>query len=411
MKKYRLLIPIWSALSMLGALSIDAYLPALPTIAHDYGASSAAVQQTLTVYIFCFGFMMLFYGMLSDSFGRRPIILASLTCYLISSAGAAWSPSLGWLLFFRILQGLSAGGGSVVGQAMVIDLFSGAEAQRIIAYIWMVFGIAPALAPILGGWLLAWAGWRSIFYFITLFTLVLLIACALFLPESLVPEKRHAFRFGVIARNYLQVGSHRRFMAGSFSIGLAYIGLTMYVAVAPAYILNLLHLTVKDFSWLFVTFISGMTIGSGISGRYSHTVRPLVNIATGYGFIFAAALYSLIYTAFFPLEIPWAVIPHFFNGLGVSLAAPSMTVLTLEMFPNIKGLPSSMQSFMFMMIFTLMSGVAAPLLFNSAFDLAVVVAVGVTISAICWSLVAHRLKDHAPLTAEEDELAREAPHL
>jgi DHA1 family bicyclomycin/chloramphenicol resistance-like MFS transporter len=408
--KHRLLIVIWAALAMMGALSIDAYLPALPAIAHDYGVSSAAVQQTLTVYIFCFGFMMLFYGMLSDSFGRRPVILFSLTGYLFSSAGAAWSPSLGWLLFFRALQGLSAGGGWVVGQAMVVDMFSGAEARRILSWIWVVFGVAPALAPIIGGWLLAWFGWKSIFYFITLFTLVLLTACIIHIPESLVPEKRHAFRFGVIVRNYLHVGSNTKFMFGSLALAFSYVGTMIYVAAAPAYILNLLHLTVKDFSWLFVTFISGMTLGSFIAGRYAHTVKPSITIATGFGLIFAASLYSVVYTAFFPVRVPWAVIPHFFNGLGVCLAAPAMTVFTLELFPTIKGLPSSLQNFVFMMIFSLLSGVVAPLTFDSAFHLAVTAAIGVSASAVLWWIAARDFKDHPVLTPEEEQLAQDTPH-
>ncbi len=152
---HRLLVVILAALSMLGALSIDSYLPALPTIAHEFSATLPAVQQTLTVYLFAFDFMTLFYGTLSDSFGRRPVILGSLFLYVASSLGAAWSPTLGWLFFFRLVQGISAGAGGVVGRAMVGDMMSGAEAQRTMSYISLVFGLAPALAPILGGWLLA----------------------------------------------------------------------------------------------------------------------------------------------------------------------------------------------------------------------------------------------------------------
>jgi DHA1 family bicyclomycin/chloramphenicol resistance-like MFS transporter len=396
---------------MIGALSIDAYLPALPTIAHDYGASLPAVQQTLTVYLFCFAFMSLFYGMLSDSFGRRPVIIVSLVCYLISSAGASWAPSLGWLLFFRAMQGLSAGGGSVVSQAMIIDLFSGAEAQRILSYMWTLFCIAPALAPILGGWLLALAGWRSIFYFITGFAVVLMIACFVHLPESLPPEKRHAFRFGVILRNYLHVGSHRKFMTGSFALAFLYIGVFMYVAAAPAYIIGLLHLGVKDFSWLFVTFITGISLGSVLAGRYAQTVKPATIIATGFGFILAAAVYSVVYTAFFPPRVPWAVIPHFFNGLGAALAGPAMTVLTLEMFPDIKGLPASLQSFLSLIVFTILSGVVAPLVFSSAFGLSVVVALGVAVCAFLWWMAARDLTGHPALSPEEQKLAQDAPHL
>src|SRR5271163_4550985 len=102
--QHRFLVVILAGLSMLGALSIDAYLPALPAISRDYAVTLPAVQQTLTIYLFAFAFMTLFYGTLSDSFGRRPVILISLGFYFLASLGAACSPTLGWLLFFRLLQ-------------------------------------------------------------------------------------------------------------------------------------------------------------------------------------------------------------------------------------------------------------------------------------------------------------------
>jgi DHA1 family bicyclomycin/chloramphenicol resistance-like MFS transporter len=396
---------------MLGALSIDAYLPALKTIAQDYSVTLPAVQQTLTVYLFAFGFMTLFYGTLSDSFGRRPVILVSLVCYLVSSIGAACAPSLGWLLFFRLLQGLSAGAGSVIGRAIVGDMFSGAEAQRIMAYISMVFGMAPALAPILGGWLLAACGWKSIFYFIAFFTLVLLIACIFWLPESLVAEKRHAFHFRVILRNYIDVGSHWAFLLRSVGTACTFVGIMVYVAAAPVYIIDLLHLSVKEFAWLFVTFISGMTLGSMASGHYSHRLKPKVIIQIGYAVMIVAALSSLAYTAYFVPRVPWAVIPHFFYGLGMAFASPAMTVLTLEMFPKVKGLPSSLQGFIFMFLFALISGALAPLLFASAFRLALGTVIGLGISIILWWLGSRGQSDHPVLTDEEQALTEEAPHL
>ena len=407
----RLLIVILSALSMLGALSIDAYLPALKMIAAGYEATMPAVQQTLTVYLFAFAFMTLFYGTLSDSFGRKPIIMISLVGYLGSSVGAACAPSLGWLLFFRLLQGLCAGGGSVIGRAIVGDMFSGAEAQRFMSYISMVFGMAPALAPILGGWLLAFSGWRSIFYFIALFSFILMIACIVWLPESLAVEKRHPFHFGAIVRRYMEVGSNSGFLLRSMATGSSFIGIMLYVAAAPVYIIDLLHLSVKEFAWLFVTFISGMTLGSMASGYYSHRLKPDVVIRIGYALMFFAALSSVVYTACFEARVPWAVVPHFFYGLGIGFGTPAMTVLTLEMFPHVKGLPSSLQSFIFMVIFTLVSGAIAPLLFASAFRLAAGAAIGLTISLVLWWLGSRGQAEHPVLVSEEQELANETPHL
>lgn len=396
---------------MMGALSIDAYLPALPTIAHAFSATLPAVQQTLTVYLFAFAFMTLFYGTLSDSFGRRPVILVSLAFYLASSLGSAWAPSLGWLLFFRLFQGLSAGAGGVIGRAIVGDLMSGAEAQRTMSYISLVFGAAPALAPILGGWVLSAWGWRSIFYGIATFTTLLIAACLRWLPESLAVDKRHAFHFNVIVGNYLEVGSNLRFTLRSMGAGLTFSGIMLYVAAAPVYLMDLLHLSVKEFGWLFVTFIAGMTVGSVASARLSHRVRPTVVIRAGYAIMAFSVVYSLVYTGCFVPRVPWAVIPHFFNGLGAALASPAMAVLTLEMFPKIKGLPSSLQSFVFMIMFACISGFVVPLLFSSAFLLAVGAAIGLVLSWVLWSLGSRGEPEHPVLVEEEQELAEEAPHI
>jgi DHA1 family bicyclomycin/chloramphenicol resistance-like MFS transporter len=407
-----LLVVILAALSMIGALSIDAYLPALPAIGRAYASTVPAVQQTLTVYLIAFAFMSLFYGTLSDSFGRRAVILVSLGFYLPSSLGCAWAPTLGWLLFSRLIQGLSAGAGGVIGRAIVGDLLSGAEAQRVMSYISLVFGLAPALAPILGGWLLAAWGWQSIFYFIALFTSILLAACLRWLPESLAVDKRHPFHFGIIVGHYLEVGSNTRFMLRSAGIALSFTGIMLYVAAAPVYIIDLLHLSVKDFGWLFVTFIAGMSVGSYASGRLSHRVRPALVIRSGYGLMIFAVVASLIYTRFFDCRVPWAVIPPFFYGFGMALASPAMTVLTLEMFPHVKGLPSSLQGFTFMVIFAFISGIFAPLLFASAFHLAVGAAIGLGASLLLWWLGSRGQSDDAILSAEEEKmLIKEAPHL
>jgi DHA1 family bicyclomycin/chloramphenicol resistance-like MFS transporter len=149
----RLLTVILACLGMVGALAIDTYLPSIPAIGRAFEVGPVAVQQTLSVFLFTFAFMMLFHGTLSDSFGRRPVILVALVVYTLGSVGAALAPSFGWLLAFRALQGLAAGAGSVIGQAIVQDRFSGAQAQKMMSHIMMVFGLAPAIAPVLGGWL------------------------------------------------------------------------------------------------------------------------------------------------------------------------------------------------------------------------------------------------------------------
>ena len=199
----RVLIYVLAALSMIGSLSYDAYMPALPAIAGDFKTSLVVAQQSLTIYMVAFATMTLFYGMLSDSFGRRPVILIALAIYLAGTIGVGCSRTVAWLMFFRLVQGLCAGAGSVISNAVINDLFIEREAERMTSYVSMLFGLAPAIAPILGGYIQVGFGWRAIFLFIAIFTAVLLAVCLRVLPESLPPDKRHAFHFKVIVAQLL----------------------------------------------------------------------------------------------------------------------------------------------------------------------------------------------------------------
>jgi DHA1 family bicyclomycin/chloramphenicol resistance-like MFS transporter len=401
---HRLLIFTLAALSMLGALSIDAYLPALPSIAAAFSVTAPAVQQTLTVYLFAFAFMNLFYGTLSDSFGRRRVILWAMGLYLLSSLGAGLAVNLSWLLFFRFLQGLTAGAGGVVGRAIVGDLFSGPEAQRMMSYIFVVFGLAPAIAPIVGGWLQAAFGWRSIFGFIAFFSLALLVLCARELPESLARADRHPFRLQPILANYWRVGCHARFMLQALSIALSFSGVMFYVGAAPAFVMTILHLSVKEFGWLFIPLITGMMSGSLLAGRWSHRYRPKVLIRVGFLIMIISALVNVAYTWFFTASIPWAVLPIMTYSFGMALATPAMTLIGLEMFPKVRGMAASLQSFTFMAVFAIGSGLICPLLFGSAFKLALGVVVGVALAALSWRLGHAAESDSTPSPSALEEL-------
>ena len=373
-----------AGLTMVGPLAIDTYLPSFPAIARTFDASPMLIQQTLSMFLFCFAFMMLFYGTLSDSFGRRPIILGSLVLYIVASVGGALAPSIGVLLFCRILQGLAAGAGSVVGRAIVTDRFSGGEAQKILSHIMMVFGLAPALAPILGGWLQVNYGWRSIFWFLTGFGALMFIAVQRALPESLPAKDRHPFHPGVIAANYWMVLRHRQFVLLSAALGMTFAGFALYIGSAAYFVINILHLSETSFAWLFIPLISGMVIGSALAGKFAHRYSQHAMIRMGYTLMALAALANVGYNYFFPAEVPWAVLPLFMYSFALALSMPPMTLLALNHFPNHNGLAASMQSFIQMLLFALVSGLVAPLLFESAFKLACGMLGGLVISIIMW---------------------------
>lgn len=382
----RLLTLILAGLSMVGPLAIDTYLPSFLAISKTFDVGPLLMQQSLSLFLFTFAFMMLFYGTLSDSFGRRPVILVSLVIYTLASLGAALTPSFGWLLVCRVFQGLASGAGSVVGRAIVQDKFSGAEAQRMLSHIMMLFGLAPAIAPILGGWLQVGFGWRSVFWFLALFGALMLVACYRTLPESLPAKSRHAFHPVVIATNYWKVLRHHQFLLLALAVGLSFSGFALYIGSAANFVMNILHKPETAFAWLFIPLISGMVTGSAMSARHAARFAPKTIILAGYGIMAAASALSIAYNYAFAAEVPWAVLPLFIYAFGLALITPAISIIGMSYFPDNRGLASSLQSFTQMFMFAMVSGFVAPILFESAFKLACGVATGLCLSFVCWLL-------------------------
>jgi DHA1 family bicyclomycin/chloramphenicol resistance-like MFS transporter len=180
-------------LSLLGPLSIDAYLPAFADIQRDFQASTADLQLTLTGYLLAFSCMSLMHGPLSDAFGRRRVILSALSAFGLAALGCTLSPSVGWLTAFRVMQGMSAGVGTVVGRAIIRDCFEGAAATRLLALVSMIFSLSPALAPVFGGWVVTLFTWRAIFLTPFAYAVAMLVLCARSLPETLPRHARRPF--------------------------------------------------------------------------------------------------------------------------------------------------------------------------------------------------------------------------
>ncbi len=398
----RLLTVILACLGMVGALAIDTYLPSIPAIGREFAVGPLAVQQTLSVFLFTFAFMMLFYGTLSDSFGRRPVILVALALYTLASLGAVFAPTFGALLACRAVQGLAAGAGSVIGQAIVQDRFSHdqAHAQRIMSHIMMVFGLAPAIAPILGGFLHVTFGWRSTFVFLTVFGALMMLLVYKGLPESLPKAQRHAFHGMAIARNYLKVLRRPQFLLLSLSVGMAFGGLSLYIGSAANFVMDILHLPETAFAWLFIPLISGMVIGSAWGGKAAARIAPGRMMWLGFGIMAAGAVINVAYTALFVADIPWAVLPLGIYTFGLAVAMPAIQVTALGLFPDNRGLASSMLSFIQMMAFALVSGLVAPMLFDSAFKLAAGVLAGLLVSFACWRLSLLMGKGDAPVPVQ-----------
>ena len=177
-------------LAMFGPFSIDTIFPAFPQIGAQLGADKLQMQQTISVYLVAYALMSVVHGPLSDAIGRRRVILGGLSVFALASAGCALATDFTMLLAFRALQGLSAGVGLIVGRAVIRDVLHGDDAQRLMSQVSMIFGIAPAIAPVVGGWVLGWSRWPMVFWFLVAFSLALLLATWLGLPETHPPQAR-----------------------------------------------------------------------------------------------------------------------------------------------------------------------------------------------------------------------------
>lgn len=359
-----------AALSALGPFSIDTYLPSFHEIAEKLGATQLQVQQTLAAYLVAFAVMTLWHGAISDRFGRRRVILIALACFGLASAGCAVASSIEQLWFWRAMQGVTAGAGMVVSRAIVRDLYDGADAQRLMAHITMMFALAPAIAPVIGGWLQTFFGWRSVFAFLVLSTAALWVACWKLLPETLPPEKRQSLKPAYLGRTYWKVMSSPPFLFACAAISLNFGGFFVYVLSAPVFLMQHLGVHETGFLWLFGPAMAGMIGGSWLSGRLAGKISFSRTIALGYLLMAIAAIANLGLNIALPPALPWSVMPIFVYTLGMSLTMPCLSILALDPFPAQRGLAASCQSFFQSSFNTVIAALIAPALWGSTLSLA-----------------------------------------
>ena len=374
------------SLAMLGPFAVDTYLPAFGGMQAALGATPLQMQQTLSAYLLAFGVMFLFHGAISDSFGRKPVIVVSLAVFTLASVGAALATSVEALILWRMAQGISTGAGVVVGRAMIRDLYGEEDAQRLMSMVTLFFGLAPVVAPIIGGLLFEAFGWQSIFWFLAAVGLVLVVAGARLLRETLPEEHRHSFHPRALMSGYLEVGASRPFLLLSLAMGFNFNAFFLYILSAPMFLSTHLKLAPTEYSWLFIPSIAGILVGSQLSGRAAGRLSRAQTLRRAYTFMGVSAAANLAYSLAFPPSLPWAVMPIFFYALGSAMAMPTISLTTLDLFPTRRGMAASLQGFVSGMINTITAGVIAPAVFHDprwmAFAMAAMMLTGFT----CWRL-------------------------
>jgi DHA1 family bicyclomycin/chloramphenicol resistance-like MFS transporter len=385
------LAALLACLGMVGPFSIDTYLPAFSGIASSLNASPVQMQQTLSAYLFGFAVMNLFHGALSDSLGRRPVVLWGVAVFTLASAGCALSQHIGGLIFFRALQGMAAGAGIVVSRAVIRDMFPPADAQRVMSQVTIYFGIAPAVAPLVGGFLFVHLDWHAVFWFLTAIGVALWIANLRLLPESLHPLQRQPLNLRHLMRGYVELGTSGRFLALALASGVPFNGMFLYVLSAPVFLGEHLGLLPEQFFWLFLLTIAGIMGGAFLSGRLAGHVPPKDQVRVGFLVMGTVSLLNLALNLVFEPNVWWAMVPIAVFSFGWAMMVPVVTLMVLDQAPDRRGMASSLQACIGSTASGVVAGVVAPLVMHSTLALALTSLVLMAIGAVAWAWVRPRI--------------------
>ncbi|MES2180499.1 MAG: multidrug effflux MFS transporter [Pseudomonadota bacterium] len=374
-KPHSAIIPfVLAALAALAPFAIDTYLPAFRVMGAALGASEVNIQQSLTFYLMPYALMTLFHGAISDAIGRITTIKWGLSIFVLASIGCAFAPNVETLWFFRALQGASGGAGNTVARAMVRDLFEGAQAQRVMATVQMLFGVAPAVAPIIGGLLLG-IHWQFIFLFLALYAAISLIAAVMHLPETMPAEKRLPLSTKQVLSSYQKIFGDKEFRYIVLATAANFSAFFVYVLASPVFLIKLLGLSHNQFGWMFIPTVCGTVVGSYLAkhaaGKYTHQQV----IKTAYVWMATIAALNLAICFLLPTSPIYNIIPVALFNVGMALAMPVLSLAALDRHPKIRGTAASGQAFIQMLLSTVSAGLIVPLVWYAPSGLAIAMAV------------------------------------
>jgi len=331
--KYALLL---GGLTAFGPLSIDMYLPSLPTMTDDLSTTDGTLQLTLTAFVVGLALGQLVVGPLSDSFGRRKPLLLGLLVYVGASVVAAQTSDVGMLIAFRFVQALGAAAGVVIARATVRDLFSGTAMTKFFSMLMLVTGCAPILAPILGGQILNWTSWRGVFWVLTGFGALLLTLIAFTLPEPLPRQRRSVAGVAEVGRTYLALLRERNFLGYALTAGLVFAALFAYISGSSFVLQEVFGLSAQTYSLVFGAGGIGIVVMGQVNARLVGRFTERGLLATGVSVATLGAV-MMVLAATFQLGMLALLIPLGFVVSSVGLVMPNCMSLALAGHPDTAG--------------------------------------------------------------------------
>jgi DHA1 family bicyclomycin/chloramphenicol resistance-like MFS transporter len=344
------LLAVLALLSSFTPLSIDMYLPAMPVIAADLKGSEGDVQLTLSAFMVSFGLGQIFYGPAGDRFGRRPVILGGIAIYVLTSIGCAFAAATGHLIMMRFLQGASACGGVVLARTMVRDLAERDQAARAMSLMMACTSIAPMVAPLLGGQILWYLGWRAIFFILAGIGLFAWTAAYIRLPETLRPEYRQPMVLAEILRRFGQLLRHKPFMGYALTSSFQFAALLSFLSGSPFVFIERYGVHPRAYGFLFGGLVVFMTIGSLLNARFAMVfgsakiLRYVVFVPLVCGPV--ALVLGQIEARYGTLGM-WPFIVCFAPQIAsIGVIGANATALALQRYPHMAGTASSLMGVM-----------------------------------------------------------------
>ncbi len=343
-QRYSLLF-ILGGLSALAPLSIDMYLPAFPSIANGLNTTISHVAFSLTSYFIGISVGQLFYGPITDKYGRKKPLLIGLALFFVASVGCALSPNIDWLIAMRVIMALGGCVGMVVSRAVVRDVFPVSETAKIFSTLMLIVGVAPILAPTVGSWLLTVSTWRTIFYVLAGFGLLLIVAVYLFLPESGSFNRKVPLRAKTILKDYKRVLAERTFLYFAVASSIAMGGMFAYISGSSFVFMNYFGLTEANFGLVFSVNAIGFILGSQVNRLLLNKYSSL-QIITVSSFILLGVSVLMLTAYFLALMTLITLISLLFTFLFcLGLLVPNATAMALAPFSKNAGSASALLGF------------------------------------------------------------------
>ena len=363
-------ILILASLTALAPFAIDTYLPAFEVMEYDLATNSNFIQQTLTFYLVPYTIMTIFHGAISDSIGRIKTIKYGMSLFILGSIGCAFATSIEMLWISRLIQGVGAGAGNVVARAMVRDLYSGATAQKVMATIQIIFGIAPAIAPMVGGLLLG-ISWQAIFIFLIIYSILITFFSVNFLPETISKQNRLPFNFESVLNRYKDLLNDKNYIFLILAVSFNFSAFFLYVLSSPIFLMQHLNLSSSQFGYLFVPTVTGMILGSFISKKTAGIISPARMLKIAYLWMLLITTFNLIFCLFFPSILFVNIGLIAFYNIGMAAAMPLISIKALDCFPKARGTAASGQAFSQMLVSSFVAGLVIPIIWGSLATLAI----------------------------------------